>query len=99
MGQMPSTEERTNIIIVIIIIIIIIIIRYIFITIMLIIRCDGVPQCPRGEDEIGCQLPPPARYALSLFIIIVIIIIIIIAIIIIISVHSMCHQIYLEFWC
>merc|ERR1712130_696713 len=40
------------------------------------IRCDGVEQCPRGDDKEGCQLPPEARYAMSLFIIIVTIIVI-----------------------
>lgn len=29
------------------------------------IRCDGVSQCPRGDDEDGCQPPPAARHAIT----------------------------------
>ena len=39
---------------------------------MIMIRCDGLPQCPHHDDEEGCQLPDTARYALSLFIILII---------------------------
>ena len=34
-----------------------------------IIRCDTLEQCPRGEDEQGCQLDPLAVYGLSKLII------------------------------
>ena len=57
-----------------VIIVIIIIIQCIFSLIiikMIMIRCDGLPQCPHHDDEEGCQLPDTARYALSLFIILI----------------------------
>ena len=76
----PNIRETTNINIRIVVIIVIIIIT------IALIRCDGQPQCPLGDDEDGCQLPPEARYAMSLFNITIFIVIMMVISIIIIMV-------------
>ena len=35
------------------------------------IRCDASPQCPVGDDEDGCKVPPEASPAMSLSTIII----------------------------